>query len=76
MSLASAKASDQLDSDVMKITGKFVAERKDISSETGSQKIHNLSDSQGPAVVSVPERKKHPQKFGNEHVEIWMKWDA
>ena len=56
MSLASAKASDQpdmvgklrvgelrsKDSDVMKITGKFVAERKDISSETGSRKIRHL----------------------------------
>ena len=55
------------DSDVMKMTGKFVAERKDSSLETGSQKIRHLSDYQGPAVVSVPEKTKHPQKFGGEN---------
>ena len=55
------------DSDVMKITGKFVSERKDSSSKSGSQKICHLYDSQLPAVVSVSEKKKHPQKSEGEN---------
>ena len=42
-----------------------MAERQDSSSETGSQQILHLSDYQGPAVVSVPEKTKHPQQFGD-----------
>ena len=53
--------------DIMKITGKFVAETKDRSLETGGQQIRLLSDSQGPDVVSVPEKTKHPQQFGGEN---------
>ena len=51
----------------MKVTGKFVAERKYSSSETGSQQIRHLSDSRGPTVVSAPEKTKHPQQFGGEN---------
>ena len=42
----------------MKMTGKLVAERKDISLEPRSHQIRHLSDSQDPAVVSVPEKEK------------------
>ena len=30
-------------------------------------KIRHLSDSQGPTVISVPEKIKHPQQFGGEN---------
>ena len=30
-------------------------------------KIHHFYDSQGHAVVSVPENTKHPQQFGSEN---------
>ena len=55
------------DSYVMKMTGKFLAERKYSSSETRSQHIRHISDFQAPSVVSVPEKKKHPQQFRVEN---------
>ena len=42
-----------------------MAERKYSSSEPGSHQILHLSDYQVPAVVSVPEKTKHPQQFGD-----------
>ena len=90
MLLASAEACNQSDmvgklkvgklrskySDVMKMTGKFLAEGKDSSSETGSQQIRHLSDSQVPFVVSASKKKNTLSNLRVKILKIWMKLDT
>ena len=54
----------------------FIGNWESENTPSGSQQIRYLSDYQGPAIVSVPEKTNTLRNLRVKIIEIWIKWDA